>query len=451
MLLDFMCNGQIQGQSECMLSLWSYNKYSLAYQVEYFDQIIKYMIINILKVFICRKLLQIFKCISYLISIFLLQFIQAPILIQTNQIYLKSTVLILQKPKLRYINKKQLEIKRKRGSNHGLKCSFYYIEHKPQQSPKNNKICYIECDQQLFIDYFQQSIIITELQIIAEFIQYNNSFKLCKGYLHYSQISKQFHQIQQFIQYILLQKAAPLQISQQYTNTNLQISESTLISNFFYLLNGLFNHCKQKFYFDLYLYILEMRFSIYYFQLNLDNSYCFKLFSKNKQNNIMQSQPPKQEIRHASTFNFSSSYNQPDTGNRVAPQKSNIIYPRQTTIQVYPETIFKESVIVPERPMGIERALEQKTTQPQQSYPQRPVNDQKQPIDIQCPYCKGNITTNITYEVGDGTQCAAITLLILFFPLFWLPLVKKECKNIIHRCPRSNCGKELGRADFKFC
>ena len=44
---------------------------------------------------------------------------------------------------------------------------------------------------------------------------------------------------------------------------------------------------------------------------------------------------------------------------------------------------------------------------------------------------------------------AGCLVLIVCWPLFWLPCVMQDCKDIVHHCPR--CGKRLGVREYRMC
>lgn len=44
-------------------------------------------------------------------------------------------------------------------------------------------------------------------------------------------------------------------------------------------------------------------------------------------------------------------------------------------------------------------------------------------------------------RIGAGTIIAVILLLLIFWPLFWLPFVMDDCKDSYYAC--NNCGKVI--------
>jgi hypothetical protein len=68
---------------------------------------------------------------------------------------------------------------------------------------------------------------------------------------------------------------------------------------------------------------------------------------------------------------------------------------------------------------------------------------------ITCPNCHRQATTRTSEVIGAGTIIAIVLLLIFFWPLFWLPLVIPECKQIDHFC--SLCNAKVGETPSSCC
>jgi hypothetical protein len=55
-----------------------------------------------------------------------------------------------------------------------------------------------------------------------------------------------------------------------------------------------------------------------------------------------------------------------------------------------------------------------------------------------CPNCKAQVRTRVTHQADTITLVAVIALILLFFPLFWLPLCLPSCKSTEHYCSACN-------------
>jgi len=64
------------------------------------------------------------------------------------------------------------------------------------------------------------------------------------------------------------------------------------------------------------------------------------------------------------------------------------------------------------------------------------------PVQITCGNCSQTIVTQTIAQNGAAAYIAAIIILILFFPFFWVPLCMDSCKDVYHKCP--SCGAQLG-------
>ncbi|GAX19700.1 hypothetical protein FisN_19Hu286 [Fistulifera solaris] len=65
-----------------------------------------------------------------------------------------------------------------------------------------------------------------------------------------------------------------------------------------------------------------------------------------------------------------------------------------------------------------------------------------QPRSITCPNCQQKTRTEVSLETDSKTMIAFVALLILFWPLCWLPFVSPSCKAATHVCPL--CHTQLG-------
>ncbi|CAD8164139.1 unnamed protein product [Paramecium octaurelia] len=71
------------------------------------------------------------------------------------------------------------------------------------------------------------------------------------------------------------------------------------------------------------------------------------------------------------------------------------------------------------------------------------------PIQIKCQFCQQVGITRIQNRIGDGTICASILVLLLCWPLFWLPCCLEDCQDRIHLC--QSCGKVVGKKKYEVC
>mmetsp|Transcript_11847 Transcript_11847/g.17405 ORF Transcript_11847/g.17405 Transcript_11847/m.17405 type:complete len:152 (-) Transcript_11847:101-556(-) len=69
----------------------------------------------------------------------------------------------------------------------------------------------------------------------------------------------------------------------------------------------------------------------------------------------------------------------------------------------------------------------------------------RSPASIVCPYCQQGSITKVREQVDGVTIVAVIVLLLVFWPLFWLPLCMPSCKATEHYC--GNCQRKVGHAD----
>ncbi|CAD8167740.1 unnamed protein product [Paramecium pentaurelia] len=74
-------------------------------------------------------------------------------------------------------------------------------------------------------------------------------------------------------------------------------------------------------------------------------------------------------------------------------------------------------------------------------------DDSRTPIFIDCPACRQKSETLIAYQNGNYTFICALLLLLLCFPIAFLPFCKNDCKDVIQHC--SKCAATVGQAQFK--
>ena len=64
---------------------------------------------------------------------------------------------------------------------------------------------------------------------------------------------------------------------------------------------------------------------------------------------------------------------------------------------------------------------------------------------MKCPYCPAQMTTRIQYQVSVVTIVAIVIIVMICWPLFWLPLCLPSCKTAGHYCV--NCQSKVGQAE----
>ena len=63
----------------------------------------------------------------------------------------------------------------------------------------------------------------------------------------------------------------------------------------------------------------------------------------------------------------------------------------------------------------------------------------------QCPNCQQESRTRIETFPTMGSWIAALVLLLVFWPVCWIPLVIDNCKRTNHHCV--SCGEQVGTVD----
>lgn len=63
-------------------------------------------------------------------------------------------------------------------------------------------------------------------------------------------------------------------------------------------------------------------------------------------------------------------------------------------------------------------------------------------VPLQCPFCHKLVHTQTRSRVDGLTLAFMCIMILLFWPLFWLPLCCPACKSVQHFCP--NCHQQLG-------
>ena len=67
------------------------------------------------------------------------------------------------------------------------------------------------------------------------------------------------------------------------------------------------------------------------------------------------------------------------------------------------------------------------------------------PCRLNCPFCAVEMTTTTQEQVAGVTIVAVVILLLVFWPLFWLPLCLPSCKTVKHYC--THCHRKVGQAE----
>ena len=71
-------------------------------------------------------------------------------------------------------------------------------------------------------------------------------------------------------------------------------------------------------------------------------------------------------------------------------------------------------------------------------------------MEICCPHCNMTGITQTKTFPNLKTLLAMVLIVVIFWPLFWVPLLVDNCKETEHSC--SNCDKTLGSVDsFEDC
>jgi predicted RNA-binding Zn-ribbon protein involved in translation (DUF1610 family) len=71
--------------------------------------------------------------------------------------------------------------------------------------------------------------------------------------------------------------------------------------------------------------------------------------------------------------------------------------------------------------------------------------DSRKPVTLSyCPNCaKPHVTTHTLTKANGVTMVCVVAGVVVFWPLFWVPLVAKPMKQTNHYC--QNCGVKVGR------
>lgn len=69
----------------------------------------------------------------------------------------------------------------------------------------------------------------------------------------------------------------------------------------------------------------------------------------------------------------------------------------------------------------------------------------RSPQTVICPHCQEKMLTKTKKKVGGVAVASSAITCLVFWPLFWVPLVCTDCQSVVHRC--SKCDRHIGRAD----
>ncbi|KAF4667256.1 hypothetical protein FOL47_003658 [Perkinsus chesapeaki] len=69
-----------------------------------------------------------------------------------------------------------------------------------------------------------------------------------------------------------------------------------------------------------------------------------------------------------------------------------------------------------------------------------------QSVMVTCPNCKTQGPTRVWHRINVGSLVAMVVIAVVFFPLFWLPLVCQSCQSAEHHC--STCNYKVGQKCF---
>lgn len=78
-----------------------------------------------------------------------------------------------------------------------------------------------------------------------------------------------------------------------------------------------------------------------------------------------------------------------------------------------------------------------------------PRNLGKDGASITCPHCRREGKTRTRPVISVCTWIAFIVLLLLFWPLCWLPFICNDCQDTSHRC--QHCNREVGDSPAQCC
>ncbi|CAD8154395.1 unnamed protein product [Paramecium octaurelia] len=96
--------------------------------------------------------------------------------------------------------------------------------------------------------------------------------------------------------------------------------------------------------------------------------------------------------------------------------------------------------------IGLPKILTRKMTRNDYS---TTANGHKTKQEVFCNNCQRINMTRLETEYGLGAMQVTCLLIVLFWPLCWLPCVLKSCQDIIHYCPF--CNQVVGRTRYTFC
>ena len=69
------------------------------------------------------------------------------------------------------------------------------------------------------------------------------------------------------------------------------------------------------------------------------------------------------------------------------------------------------------------------------------------PCQLTCPYCNHRMCTRTRDQVTGLTIAIMVIVVLLFWPLFWLPLCMPSCKATEHYCGNGSCNRKVGQVE----
>uniref|UniRef100_A0A914ZCQ0 LITAF domain-containing protein n=1 Tax=Parascaris univalens TaxID=6257 RepID=A0A914ZCQ0_PARUN len=121
---------------------------------------------------------------------------------------------------------------------------------------------------------------------------------------------------------------------------------------------------------------------------------------------------------------------------RVAPTPFTPFSTTASGASVHPRTVA-QPVAIPSQGTGVNPAGAGPTTSNALSYTVKKA-DTAEPHEEFCPKCQCRIRTRQRFVTGKLTWFLVIVIVIIFFPLAFLPFLIDSCKNVHHHCPKCN-------------
>merc|ERR1712137_765436 len=143
--------------------------------------------------------------------------------------------------------------------------------------------------------------------------------------------------------------------------------------------------------------------------------------------------PPYSEVDPEKKAPPPSGYGQPYPGQNPGPNLAQPYPPQQA--------LSNNSV----QPMNYGQPLPGYSTQQPPQQMQIVVQQQPNPMQLQCPNCKQWVISKVEYETASGTWliCLAVCCFLGPFGCCLVPFCLDDCKDALHRCPA--CKAIIGR------